>query len=550
MESIINKCKVYLPVLAVSLLTFSCSDNFLDRNPLGTLDEQTYLNTEDAGYKLLVNCYQPLLDMWNYQQMRFDLGDQITDDCSKGGSDATDRITISELTRGNPPATNEMLTNLWNHRYNIGISSCNVFLNLITPETQLIKSGGAFVSKEEKQRWIAEAKFMRAFYYFDLAAVFANVPIIDKPLNVIDKNTITKSDKEDVRKFIMKDLDEAIAETNLPSAKALSSTELGRITKEAALSFRARVKMFFGDYEGAKSDLKTVVESNCYDLVDNYETLFNSAANGYMSKEAVFITLYSYNPPYNSYTTVCPQMDMGRNITGGWGGECPTNNLVAEYETSDPRLVHTILASGDVTYKQTKDLTETHNYTGYDDFTLLHSRKHWIDYSRRVTGDLMQTDWSYYYIRYADVLLMYAECLIETNGDKQLAVDLINKVRHRAFVTTTPTDSYAKYRKFNVPEDKRITEEMFNAKYKVKVTDDLRAAVRHERRVELACEGLRYFDLIRWKTFVPTMQAFSKTEEGKHSGAGSLVTDKTWPYPIPQNEIDYVGGSLTQNENY
>jgi len=550
MKSIINKCKVYLPVLAVSLLTFSCSDNFLDRNPLGTLDEQTYLNTEDAGYKLLVNCYQPLLDMWNYQQMRFDLGDQITDDCSKGGSDATDRITISELTRGNPPATNEMLTNLWNHRYNIGISSCNVFLNLITPETQLIKSGGAFVSKEEKQRWIAEAKFMRAFYYFDLAAVFANVPIIDKPLNVIDKNTITKSDKEDVRKFIMKDLDEAIAETNLPSAKALSSTELGRITKEAALSFRARVKMFFGDYEGAKSDLKTVVESNCYDLVDNYETLFNSAANGYMSKEAVFITLYSYNPPYNSYTTVCPQMDMGRNITGGWGGECPTNNLVAEYETGDPRLVHTILASGDVTYKQTKDLTETHNYTGYDDFTLLHSRKHWIDYSRRVTGDLMQTDWSYYYIRYADVLLMYAECLIETNGDKQLAVDLINKVRHRAFVTTTPTDSYAKYRKFNVPEDKRITEEMFNAKYKVKVTDDLRAAVRHERRVELACEGLRYFDLIRWKTFVPTMQAFSKTEEGKHSGAGSLVTDKTWPYPIPQNEIDYVGGSLTQNENY
>ena len=145
---------------------------------------------------------------------------------------------------------------------------------------------------------------------------------------------------------------------------------------------------------------------------------------------------------------------------------------------------------------------------------------------------------------------MYAECLIETNGDKQLAVDLINKVRHRAFVTTTPTDSYAKYRKFNVAEDKRVTEDIFNAKYKVKVTDDLRAAVRHERRVELACEGLRYFDLVRWKTFVPTMQAFSKTEEGKHSGAGSIVTDKTWPYPIPQNEIDYVGGSLTQNENY
>ena len=162
----------------------------------------------------------------------------------------------------------------------------------------------------------------------------------------------------------------------------------------------------------------------------------------------------------------------------------------------------------------------------------------------------MQTDWSYYYIRYADVLLMYAECLIETGGDKQLAVDLINQVRHRAFVTTSPTDKFAQSRKFDVAESDRVTEELFEKKYKVKVSDDLRKAVRHERRVELACEGRRRTDLLRWGIFVQTMQAFSKTEEGKYSGAGSNVTEKTWPYPIPQNEIDFVGGSLTQNDNY
>ena len=549
MKSIINRSKSCLMALLTGVLVVSCNSDFLDRPTMGSMDESTFLKTEDAGYKLLVNCYQPMLDIWTFEQMWFDLGDQITDDCSKGGSDAADRVTITELTRGNPPTTNSMLTDLWNHRYKVAISNCNVFLANVTPETELIASGGSFVSAATKERWIAEAKFMRAFYYFDLASVFANIPIIDKPLGAEDKNAITKADKADVQKFILSDLDAAINGNQLPKAQNLSADELGRITHEAALSFRARVKMFFGDYEGAKSDLKAVVESGAYELVPDYQTLFNSKANGYMSKEAIFITLRSYQPPYNSLASVGPQMDMGRNATGGWGGECPTNDLVNEYEVGDPRLTHTII-SGDVFYKADMETTETHDYSGYDNFPRQHSRKHWIDYSRRPTGNLQETDWSFYYIRYADVLLMYAECLIETGDNKQLAVDLINQVRYRAFVTTSPTDSFAKYRKFNVTEDQKVTEEIFNSKYKIKVTDDLRKAVRHERRVELACEGRRYTDLLRWGTFVQTMQAFNKTEEGKYSGAGSNVTDKTWPYPIPQNEIDFVGGSLIQNDNY
>ncbi|MDD2951619.1 MAG: RagB/SusD family nutrient uptake outer membrane protein [Parabacteroides sp.] len=550
MKSIINKSKACIAALLTSALIVSCNSDFLDRPTYGALDETTFLKTEDAGYKLLVNCYQPLLDIWAFEQMWFDLGDQITDDCSKGGSDAADRVTISELTRGNPPTTNSMLTDLWNHRYKVAISACNVFLANVTPETELIAAGGAFVSTDTKERWIAEAKFMRAFYYFDLATVFANVPIIDKVLGAEDKNTIAKADKEEVRKFILSDLDAAINDKKLPSAKTLSADDQGRVTLEAALSFRARVKMFFGDYDGAKSDLKAVVESGSYELVDDYQTLFNSKANGYMSKEAIFITLRSYQPPYNSLASVGPQMNMGRNATGGWGGECPTNDLVNEYEVGDPRLAHTIISHGDVFYKADMETTETHDYSGYDNFPRQHSHKHWIDYSRRPTGSLQETDWSFYYIRYADVLLMYAECLIETGDNKQLAVDLINQVRHRAFVTSSPTDSFAKLRKFNVPEDKKVTEEIFNAKYKVKTSDDLRKAVRHERRVELACEGRRYTDLLRWGIFEQTMQALNKTEEGRYSGAGSNVTDKTWPYPIPQNEIDFVGGSLIQNENY
>lgn len=296
MKSIINKCRLFASAIGMSLLMIGCNSDFLDRPTLGSLDETTYLSTEDAGFKLLLNCYQPMLNQWDYQTMKFDLGDQLTDDCSKGGSDAGDRSVITEVTRGNPTATSSLLTQFWDHRYKQAISPCNVFLSLITPETQLIKAGGALVSTEEKKRWIAEAYFMRAFYYFDLTMMFANVPIIDKPLSAIDKGEITKADKEEVMKFILSDLETAIAEPNLPSAKSLPASELGRITKEAALSFRARVNMFFGNYEAAKADLKTVVESGCYELIDNYETLFNSAPEGYMSKEAVFITLRSYIP--------------------------------------------------------------------------------------------------------------------------------------------------------------------------------------------------------------------------------------------------------------
>lgn len=548
MKSIISITKLCVVALCLGSLFTGCNSDFLDRPTLGTLDESTYLSTEDAGYKLLVNCYQPILNHWDYQTMKFDLGDQLTDDCSKGGSDAGDRSVVTEVTRGNPTATSGLLTQFWNHRYQQAISPCNVFLSQITPETQLIKTGGALVSADEKKRWIAEAHFMRAFYYFDLAMIFVNIPIIDKPLEVVEKESITKANKEDVMKFILADLDAAISEPNLPSAKNLPDAELGRITKEAAMAFRARVQMFYGNYEAAKTDLKAVVESGCYKLIDDYETLFNNAAEGYMSKESVFITLRSYIPNYTG-GSVCPQMNVGRAGAGGWGGECPTNDLVNEYEVGDPRLVHTVLSTGD-TFIKTDGTEEVHDYSGYDNYPQQHSRKQYPDWSRRPIGDLMNTDWTFYHIRYADVLLMYAECLIETNDNKQKAVDLINEIRHRAFVTTSPTDSYAKQRKFNVTEDKKVTEEVFNAKYKVKISDDLRKAVRHERRVELAGEGLRLYDLLRWGTFVSTMQAFGQTAEGKYSGAGTHVTDKTYPYPIPQNEIDYVGGALTQNDNY
>lgn len=536
-------------LLVIGALGISCNSDFLERDANNTLDEATYLSTEDAGFKLLTSCYTPMYDNWRFQTMKFDVGDQLTDDFTKGGSDASDRVVITEVARGNPLPTSSMLFDLWDHRYNQGVGRCNVFLSQITPETSLIHSGGALVTTAEKQRWIAEARFLRAFYYYDLVTIFGNIPIIDRPMEAVEKNTVVKSDYAEVMKFILADLDAAISETNLPSAKSLPASETGRITKEAALAFRARVYMFDKNYEAAKTDLKAVIESGAYQLADSYEDLFNSAEKGYKSKEAVFVTLYNYDATYQSSTSVCPQMNMGRNAVGGWGGECATLDLAAEYEIGDTRKVHTILSSGDI-FEKADGSEEIHDYSGYDNYALQHSRKQYVDYSRRNGNNLTRTDWTFYHIRYADVLLMYAECLVETNGDKQTVVDILNQIRYRAFVTSPATDSYAKSRKFNIPDNERITAEKFEASYKIKTTDDLRAAIRHERRVEFGGEGLRLYDLLRWGTFVSTMQAYAKTAEGIYCGAGQNVTDKTWPYPIPQKEIDNTEGSLTQNDNY
>ena len=286
--------------------------------------------------------------------------------------------------------------------------------------------------------------------------------------------------------------------------------------------------------------------SGAYELIPNYEDLFNSVERGYMSKECIFMTYNSYNPPYCNGNPALIYF-VGRGVTGGWGGEVPTYDLVNEYEVKDPRKVHTILSHGDIFPKKDGN-EEVHDYTGYDNFTKLQSRKHYVDHFRRPDAGLKQTDWSYYHIRYADVLLMYAESLIELGENLQEAVDVINKVRERAFLTTSPTDSYATYRAFNIIDP--ITKEEFEKNYKVKIDDDLRKAVRHERRVELAAEGLRYYDLMRWGIFVEKIRAFYKTPEGIATEKGSNISENTWPYPIPQAEIDKVGGALVQNDNY
>ena len=130
-------------VICSLLLVTGCSDDFLDRPPLGSLDNTTWINTEDAGSKMLSMCYTPMLSNAEYQMFKFEFFDCITDDMHKGGSDAADKIRITEIARGNPLPSTLLLERVWNHRLQIAISRCNVLLQNVTLETPLIQAGGA-----------------------------------------------------------------------------------------------------------------------------------------------------------------------------------------------------------------------------------------------------------------------------------------------------------------------------------------------------------------------------------------------------------------------
>ena len=558
------KDKLYYRLLFIALLVSfvsSCSDDYLDATQYGSFDEETYYGTKDAGYKVVTWCYKPMDEHWTYQTMRFDIGNQIFDDADKGGSDAGDRLDIALIGTGKPLPTNSNLNDLWSHRFN-AIGQCNIALDNLTKEgLQLIDASGNYVPEGTKSRFISEVKFLRAWYYFDLVSVFGGVPLLTTTPDASEKSSLTRATIEEIRTQMLKDIDDCISDTNIPEASGLPGSEMGRVTSDVALAFKSRVCLFFAglmehnkmtgdanaEYGLTRDAAKTVIQKNYFGLVDDFQVLFRGDyVEGINSNECIFTIVRNYDPSYSLSGSVVPQMNTGRGSAGGWGGDVPTKNLVAEFETGDPRLLFTVIQSGDI-YPNKSGENVVHNYTGYDNVHGYHCRKDFVPSIYRMNGeDLMSTRWTLYLIRYAEVLLNYAEALHKTNGSDQEVADILNMIRERAFLTTSRTDEAARMRQLVIPE---VTQETFDSDYKVQPGDDLEKAIRHERRVELAMEGFRFNDLIRWNNYVEIMQAYS-SQPYANGNKGKQVTANTWPYPIPQTEIDRTSGSITQNTGY
>lgn len=548
----------YIVITAFGLIA-SCKRDFLERDPYGVLDETDYFKTDGAGLKLVTGCYQPMQDGWGYTVNKVAIGDESVDNADAGGSDPGDRPQTTEVGRGRPLSSNPLLFETWSNRYR-GIGKCNIALDALKREGSNLVENGAPLPSEALARYFAEIKFLRAWYYFDLITVFKEVPLL---VAVEDPSTRKgKASIEELRKQLYIDLDEAIAEPNFPRSSELPDNETGRATKDAAYTLKARAALFFaglmeqgkmegdalGEYLIAKEMAGEVVNNGQLHLLPDFQDLFRGDYQvGPFSKECIFGVLRKFDPAFGLAGDPFAIMNVGRNNVGGWGGNTPTRDLAAAFDPADPRKMFTIISHND-TFKTSSGGEEVHNYRGYfNDYNLQQSRKAFVPQAYRQQNDLQRSNWQPYWIRYSEVLLIYAEAIIRTGGNHAEALNYLNEVRHRAYVTTSKVDEPAIYRLFATGL-KAIDEATFASRYAIKTSDDILQAIKKERRFELALEGFRLYDLIRWGEYANTMKAFH--QKYGFADKGRDASENSWPFPIPQIEIDRSNGVLVQNSNY
>lgn len=553
-----NKYLILILALFTGVGLSSCSKDFLERDPYGVLTEDQFLASDDAGLKLVTSCYQPMLDGWGYTVNKIAIGEEVVDNANGGGSDPGDRPQTFEVGTGRPLPSNALLFETWNNRY-IGIGKCNVALDAF--ERNGVDLVGNGLPEAELARYIAEVKFLRAWYYFDLITVFKEVPLV---LTVETPDTRKeKATTKELHDQLYKDLDEAINETNFPRLEAISiATEKGRATKDAAYALKARAALFFAglaehgrmevdaiaEYNIAKNASQEIIENGGLTLLSDFQDLYRGDHTvGPFSTEVIFGVLRNYDPAFGLGGDAAAIMNVGRNNVGGYGGNTPTKDLAAAYDPADPRKMFTIIKHNDI-FLTSSGGEEVHNYRGYyNDFSLQHNRKAFVPQQYRQQNNLLRSNWQPYWIRYAEVLLIYSEALYKTGGSATEVLQYLNQVRRRAFVTTSKTDDAAVFRLFSEGL-KEIDDATFNQNYAIKASDDIYEAIKKERRLELALEGLRLYDLIRWGDYAALMQKYY--QEYSFADQGMNASESSWPFPIPQIEIDRSNGALVQNSNY
>ncbi|MGM9475016.1 RagB/SusD family nutrient uptake outer membrane protein [Pedobacter sp. GSP4] len=494
-------------LMGVGILT-SCKKDFLDKEPTSKIANETFWKTSSDVQLALAGVYRRLQEgFFGHSKLWLDTySDNAWDRYSYQGFDA--------LTQGIVNSTNVTST-FYDTPYQ-GIAGCNFFLDNIDR---------APISDAEKNGYKAEVKFIRAMFYFDLVQAFGGVIIYKTAPKTVDEGKIAKSTKEQVLSFIHEDLDFAIA--TLPDV-AYS----GHAVKGSAQALKAKVFLSQQDWPNAAKWANTVITGGKFQIYQGgYPNLFLTATQQ-NNPEIIFSTKFlSPNNPQGGegvlvelawYGAIGPyqnlvddyEMDNGKAINEAGSGYNPAN----PYENRDPRLKFTIKVptdkyiNPDGTIFGETDLQPT-NYTQkkYIDLTKL-------PFDRSKTP---LTDQNIIHMRYADVLLMYAEAQNEVSGPDASISAALNQIRMRKSV--------------DLPEVDQV-------KYNTK--DKLREFILHERRIELALEGQRYFDLKRRNLMA------SKLAPLKDPGDTPLkFGEQNNVLPFSQSELD-KNKQLKQNPGY
>lgn len=492
------KTKYILAALgAALLLTTSCSDDFLDRKPYGSTTKDDLGFSEDDLYTGLIYDIYGHLRSYDISALPYVSVTNVTSDDADKGSTPSDAPDVGQLDAFTFNAANGLIGGWYKSNF-VGVTKANEALDFMQNATQ----------NDSLKVMTAESRFMRALFYFNLVRSFGGMPIIDHKLAQNEKAPV-RSTLDQTYDFIQKDLEYGIG--LLPSKRDAGTKWDGRATRDAVKAYLAKVNLYRKNWGEAYRLTSEIITSGEYNLNTPYDKIFTETQEN--GPESVFETQCQQNILYN--LSIGSQYAEVQGVRGslnlGWGFNVPSQSLIDAYEPGDPRKEATIIFRGTevepgVLVPMDAD-NPTYNKKVYP----------WVNERNQPNRDFANGYWQkgswidVRLMRYADVVLMNAEAALES-GNIPEALAKLEMVRKRA-------------RGNNPAILPQIT-----------TTDpaELRKAIRHERRIELAMEGERYFDLIRWGEAATIL-------------GPAWVSPKNELFPIPQSEIDLSGGTLTQN---
>ncbi len=543
------KFKYSLILLAAAALA-SCQD-FLDRYPLEEPASSEFYSNEDELTLAVNGAYRSLYWLSNDDVPYQLFIDGTTDIVYIRGTYAN----MTDMRRGEGSAETATFKTIWDTFYGY-IARCNNLLDNM-------HNAQGRVSETFYNRIEAQARFLRAYNYFYLVNLYGDVPFAEHVLDW-QQPRLPKTPKEEIVARLYADLD--FAKDHLP-AKWTGNDE-GRATRGTAFGLKARIALYNNDYETAAAAADSVIKSKAYEIYPSYEKLF--LHNGSGSSEAMLYmpfllgTQTNQIPKYvgtrlaNCYSIIVPTqvlVDMYQCTDGQRIDQSPKYDPKKPYENRDPRLGYSILYPGQwhsgykfevhpdstktsaVINGETVRINNTEVTNAYGSFTGYIEKKYYDESD--VPGKITQCELNFMLMRYAEVLLTYAEARIELNRIDQSVIDAINAVRQRKDVMM-PAAALSMSR------------------------DKLRELVRYERTIELAMEGFRLLDIRRWKIvehvlpgyllgkrtkadwYTPVIPAFSdygKPEYPDESifqklGFATFNREIQYSWPIPQTEID------------
>lgn len=526
-KEIMNKVRIdWLMAFIVLGMVVSCNE-FLVRTPLDTPSSETFWETADQAEMWVNSLYNGL-----------PTGNDAIFEAYSDNAFGRAGLAANNIANGSFEPNDIRVNENWNYRY--------------------IRAGLEFFQNIDRVPDITPARldqlsgqvhFHLAFQYYRLITLYRDVPLVMEPLNV-DRSDVPKSPKAEVLAYILDQVDQAVAK--LP--ETWPPDQAGRATRGAALALKARVLLFNERWQEAANAAKQIMDAGNYKLHPNFDEIFRLDFNNRTEEVILAYQLEGKVAPVPAENAAqrflpvsmgccalvlpTPQLEASFEMSDGLPiDESPLFDATRPFDNRDPRYYETFLYHGAELDGVVLDLTTNElNFAR----TYLYYKKY-IQGRDNLTNNLVPVNWIIF--RYADVLLMYAEAQNESAGPDDSVYDALDLIRERAGMPLVDRSRYSDQ-------------------------SSLREFIRNERRVELAGEGLRYFDIIRWRTAEHTMNITLKSMDlanwvdGPVDPNGNpILTEKAvqprtfdparhYVWPIPQDAIDRSDGILVQHEEW